>query len=119
MDWKDSLASLLNNSELLNTDSDSTPATYPAEDENKTKATGKRTLKIFFEKKGRAGKPATIIDGFPSDGSEDKICNELAGTLKKRLGRGGSARGGEILIQGDCRESLRKILRELGYEVKG
>ncbi len=76
-------------------------------------------IQIFFEKKGRAGKPATIIDGFPSDGSEDKICNELAGTLKKRLGRGGSARGGEILIQGDCRESLRKILRELGYEVKG
>lgn len=116
MDWKDSLASLLNNPDLPQgeqVNSDIPDAQTPAPRD------GKRIMRLFYEKKGRGGKPATIIEGFATDGSEDAECEALAATLKKRLGRGGSARGGEILIQGDCRDQLRQLLIERGYTVKG
>lgn len=117
MDWKDSLASLLNNADLPQGD-ESVVAT---DDNTASKSTpdGKRVLRLFYEKKGRGGKPATIIEGFAQDGSEDEECEKLAAMLKKRLGRGGSARGGEILIQGDCRELLKPLLAAEGFLVKG
>lgn len=75
-------------------------------------------LNIYFEKKGRNGKQVLIVGGFPADMSDDAIA-ELASQLKRRLGVGGSARGGEILIQGDRREALRSALEALGWRVKG
>ncbi|WP_279150440.1 translation initiation factor [Muribaculum intestinale] len=77
----------------------------------------KARLDIFFEKKGRGGKKATIIAGFP-DGMDDDDIATLASGLKQKLGAGGSARGGEILIQGDRRADLKKALEELGWKVR-
>lgn len=68
-----------------------------------------------MERKGRGGKTATIIEGFPGSDSELKA---LATRLKQQLGVGGSARGGEILIQGDCRQRLRELLSH-DFIVKG
>ncbi|MDE5607573.1 MAG: translation initiation factor [Muribaculaceae bacterium] len=85
-----------------------------AEAETDTKATS-RQLRVSIERKGRAGKTATIIEGFTPD---DDIAS-IASMLKTRLGTGGSARGCEILIQGDRRADAADILRSLGHKVKG
>ena len=74
----------------------------------------KGKLQIFTEKKGRKGKVATIVAGFECDDDE---LQEIASEAKRHLGVGGSARGGEILIQGDCRDRLAEFLRSKGYKV--
>lgn len=72
-------------------------------------------LDIILEKKGRGGKQATIITGWQDS---DEALLDLAATLKKRLATGGSARGGEILIQGDRRKDVLALLKELGYKAR-
>ena len=72
-------------------------------------------IDIILEKKRRAGKQATILSGF--DGSDDELQN-LASDLKRKLGTGGSARGGEILIQGDRRKEVLDILVKRGYKAR-
>jgi len=74
-------------------------------------------LDIMLERKGRAGKSATIIYGFGDAVSEDFVA-ELASGLRKRLGTGGSARGGEILIQGDRRTDVLRLLLADGYKAR-
>lgn len=64
-----------------------------------------RRLRITVERKGRAGKCATIISGF--DGLTDEQLRQVATDLKRALATGGSARGGEILIQGDRAADVR------------
>lgn len=118
-DWKDALASLRND---MPADADGTSVTdndaVSAADAAGDGATsvGGRTLHLFYEKKGRAGKPATIITGF--DENDDTEVLDVARTLKQRIGCGGSARGGEILLQGERREQAKNMLREMGYKVK-
>lgn len=75
----------------------------------------KETIHIVTEKKGRKGKTATIAEGFQCG---DEELEDIASRAKRHLGVGGSARGGEILIQGDCRERFAEFLRSLGYKVK-
>lgn len=72
-------------------------------------------LQVVIERKGRGGKTATIVAGFTSTG-DDEIA-DLARELKTRLGTGGSARGGEILIQGERRREVVDLLRAKGYKV--
>lgn len=108
MDWKDAL-SALNISDFPEGEQSQD---YSQESEMQSKPKKKLKLNIFYEKKGRAGKPATIITGFPED--DEELLLETARTLKQRMGCGGSARGGEILLQGDRREQARNMLREMG-----
>lgn len=84
----------------------------PAAEEAAERPVRKPKITVSFERKGRGGKQATILSGFDCDDSE---LEAIASQLKRRLACGGSARGGEILLQGDRRESVRKILHELGY----
>lgn len=81
------------------------------------KAAAKRSVTMFYEVKGRSGKPATILADFV--GVSDGEITALASELKRALGTGGSARGGEILIQGDRRNALRPLLQAKGFKVKG
>lgn len=106
MDWKDALSSLHG---MLPVD-DTPDVTLPE------KPKSKDVIAITYERKGRAGKAATILSGFTCSDDELKL---LATTIKQRLATGGSARGGEILIQGDCRGKIRELLAELGYRTKG
>ncbi|MBD5170533.1 MAG: translation initiation factor [Bacteroidales bacterium] len=105
-DWRDALASL----------SESLPEGNAEPAAEKAKET-KRSVTLFFERKGRGGKPVTILADF--EGIDDDGIETLASELKRSLGTGGSARGGEILIQGDRREQLRRLLTDKKWRVKG
>ena len=85
--------------------------TQPEETEVAKPKPPRQKLVIDVERKGRGGKTATIISGFTL--TDDEI-SEVAARLKKKLGTGGSARGGEILIQGDRRADVARALKELG-----
>ena len=69
-------------------------------------------LRIVCESKGRRGKTVTVVRGLGLDPTE---LAELAGELKKRCGVGGSAKNGEITIQGDKREIVADELKKRGY----
>lgn len=109
-DWKDALNALKTSG---NIPVDDTPEPEPAQ---KNTGVQKTPLHVLIDKKGRKGKTATIIDGFTCSDSQ---LEETAKTLKQRLGTGGSARGGEILIQGDHKNDVIAILQSLGYKTKG
>lgn len=94
-------------------DSTATAATAAAAERSRRAA----RLDIFHEKKGRGGKQALIVAGFPADVGHDELA-ALASQLKRRLGVGGSARGGEILIQGADRAALAAALAALGWRTK-
>lgn len=70
-------------------------------------------LDIILERKGRAGKTATIISGWTLP--QPRLL-QIASNIKQQLGAGGSARGGDILIQGDRRSQVAQILTRLGYK---
>lgn len=107
MDWKDILADKLNEMGGVGDDSDS--AAPPRSEAPRQRG----VLHIDIERKGRAGKTATIISGFTIDDSEVK---KLASQLQRALGCGGSSRSGEILLQGERREAVASQLRKLGYK---
>jgi len=72
-------------------------------------------LRVRIEKNHRGGKTVTVVDGFI--GKESDLEN-LAAELKKKCGTGGSAKEGLILIQGEMKERVVKLLNELGYKAK-
>ena len=69
-------------------------------------------LRLAMERAGRGGKTVTIIRGFV--GSEEDM-NALCKLLKQKCGVGGTAKDGEIIIQGDHRPRLLEILKAEGY----
>lgn len=113
MDWKDALGSLLLEGNLPEGEPDA-PETEAVPADSKT--VQKTPVHVLIEKKGRAGKTATIVEGFDCP---DETLQEVARQLKRRLGVGGSARGGEILIQGNLPAKVKEALTDMGYKVKG
>ncbi len=75
----------------------------------------KEALICKFEKKGRNGKPVTLIEGF--EGTDEDLKN-LSKKIKTTLGIGGSEKDGIIIIQSDNRDKIMKILQDLGYKTK-
>ncbi len=69
-------------------------------------------LRLAMERAGRGGKTVTVIRGFV--GSEEDM-NALCKLLKQKCGVGGTAKDGEIIIQGDHRPRLLEILKNEGY----
>ena len=72
-------------------------------------------IRIRREVKGRKGKTVTVIYGFQFDQSNLKT---LAKQLKQQCGTGGSVKDDMIIIQGDHREKLMKLLKAQGHKVK-
>lgn len=69
-------------------------------------------LKIHLETKRRAGKAVTLVEGFV--GREEDL-EDLGKKIKTFCGTGGSAKDGEIIIQGDQRDKVLQYLLKNGY----
>jgi translation initiation factor 1 len=63
----------------------------------------------------RKGKPTTIISGYEGDEEDFKV---LAKEIKTKLAVGGSIKDGEIILQGDYRDKIMKLLQEKGFKTK-
>lgn len=75
----------------------------------------KQLLKVIRDSKQRKGKVVTIVSGFIGDNEDLK---ELSKKLKNKCGCGGSEKDGEIILQGDIKEKLSVILKDMGYKAK-
>lgn len=84
-------------------------------EEAETLAPEKQHLIVRIDRKGRGGKQVSLIQGFI--GREDDLA-ALAKLLKTKCGVGGTAKDGEITIQGDLRDKLVTLLTSMGYNAK-
>jgi len=74
-----------------------------------------QTLYVSIDKKQRAGKEVTLVEGFI--GAEDDL-KDLGKLLKNKCGVGGTVKDGEIIIQGNFRDKIMEILTKENYQVK-
>lgn len=75
----------------------------------------KQVIRVTLDKKRRAGKTVTVASGFQH--TADTLAS-VAQTLKKKCGSGGTAKEGEIELQGDHVAKVKLELEKLGYRVK-
>lgn len=104
-DWKDRLNVVYSTNPNFNYEAE-------PEEESETLPKEKQLLRISFDKKNRGGKVVTLITGFV--GKEEDLA-ALGKLLKTKCGVGGSAKDGEILVQGDFRQKVLEILQKEGY----
>jgi len=108
-DWKDRLNVVYSTNPDFNYEHDK------QDEEPDTLNPEKQTLKISIDRKQRKGKSVTLIQGFV--GKEEDL-KELARKLKNSCGVGGSAKEGEIIIQGEFRQKITDLLNQMGYKTK-
>ena len=121
MDWKDILASTVSAEELAQGAAENAADAAARKEIDKEKGR-LGTLRIKYDKKGRKGKPCTIVSEF--EGEEQELVR-LKKLLQTKLATGGShcfnsepPFDGQILLQGNCVEKAAALLRAEGYRVR-
>ncbi len=104
-DWKERLGMVYSTNPDFKYDTGEEP-------EAETLPKEKQGLRISLDKRNRGGKMVTLVTGF--QGSADDLAS-LGKLLKTRCGVGGSAKEGEVIIQGDMRRKVLDILLQEGY----
>lgn len=85
---------------------------YKYEEQVESLQPDEQQLKVSLDRKMRAGKVVTIVQGFV--GSEQDL-KELGKVLKVKCGTGGSVKDGEIIVQGDFMQRVKELLGKMGY----
>jgi translation initiation factor 1 len=85
------------------------------EEDNETLDPKDKLLYVSHDRKQRGGKTVTLVEGFV--GSEEDL-SSLGKMLKSKCGVGGSAKDGEIIVQGEHRDKVIQLLEKEGYKTK-
>lgn len=83
--------------------------------EAETLEPSRQRLTVTIDRRNRGGKQVTLVSGFV--GAQEDLA-ALGKTLKVKCGVGGSAKDGEITIQGDLRDKVTALLKGMGYNAK-
>ncbi|MDJ0774393.1 MAG: translation initiation factor [Mastigocoleus sp. MO_167.B18] len=75
----------------------------------------KQNVRVQSTRAGRKGKTVTVITGFQSN---TETLQALLKKLKNQCGSGGTLKENEIEIQGDHKQKILDILKQLGYKAK-
>jgi translation initiation factor 1 len=105
-DWKDRL------NVVYSTNPDYTYEKREGEGEQETPHPSKQRLRVWLDRKNRGGKVVTLVTGFA--GTEEDL-KALGRLLKSKCGVGGTAKDGEIVVQGDHRQKILELLLNEGY----
>ena len=104
-DWKDRLNVVYSTNPDFNYD-------MYDDQEQVTLDKSKQNLRVSLDRKNRGGKVVTLITGFVGAENDQK---ELGKMLKSKCGVGGSAKDGEIIVQGDFKQKVIDLLIKEGY----
>lgn len=83
--------------------------------EPETLPPSRQRLVVTIDRRQRAGKQVTLIKGFTGTSAD---LSALGKALKARCGVGGTAKDGEITLQGDLRDKAVSLLQGMGYNAK-
>ena len=107
-DWKERLGMVYS----TNPDFEYTTA---QEEQTPTLPPQQQDLRVWVDRKHRGGKTVTLVKGFL--GTDEDLA-DLGRMLKSKCGVGGTAKDGEIIIQGDHRDRIMELLSKAGYKCK-